>query len=71
MNIQWFCAYSCRINLIEMVLVVVRIGAATIRALNLLMPSLLVQLSLAIGRIVCVVQAIAMTVGWLGLSTSL
>ena len=50
---------------------VVRIGTTTIRALNLIMRSLLVPSSLAIGRIVCVVQAIAMTVGWLGISTSL
>ena len=48
-----------------------RIGTTTIRALNLIMRSLLVPSSLAIGRIVCVVQAIAMTVGWLGISTSL
>ena len=48
-----------------------RIGTTTIRALNLIMRSLLVPSSLAIGRIVCIVQAIAMTIGWLGISTSL
>ena len=53
------------------VVIVVRIGTTTIRALNLIMRSLLVPSSLAIGRIVCVVQAIAMTVGWLGIPTSL
>ena len=48
-----------------------RIGATTIRALNLIMRSLLVPSSLAIDRIICVVQAIAITVGWLGISTRL